>query len=384
MAQFTLSQGRALPQGSKPWYDYWVSLHDHVIQNAADIVAQGTGSAPGWGAAIDTRWSVAETSSSSSAYTATVADASGEALFTGLHHWLYSIFAANTGAATYNIGTTDGAVAIKKIDSDGNYEDPAAGDMQPKRIANLFYDGTYWILLNPPFVEKTSVGFITKNADYNILSTDLDDINTLVVLAEPTADMTIKLPANSDYSGKTIIVKVNAAASSYVITTNDISSVEVHTAYAKGDFLKIASDGTDAEILDEYVTIAGLLVMTADDAIGASSKEKVYDTDYSEETDIGGWWDATTNHRFDIGFDCRMLINPNSLGSRLELSLNGFTIVNGTAVYAAADGTWQLDLSDGDYVEIYVNNPVASTVYLRGDAAKNESRVAWHVIRRIR
>ena len=103
----------------KSEYDLVVAGFDSVETDIAALEGSVSnleaGAPPGWGAAIDTRWFVQDTSASSTTYTATLSPApTGENIQDG-----YSIeFLANnapTGASTLNVGSLDGAIPIIKV-----------------------------------------------------------------------------------------------------------------------------------------------------------------------------------------------------------------------------------------------------------------------------
>lgn len=393
MADYTIAQILATTLGETPSYPKLLAMVQHLQTHESDIsTLQGlVGGTAGWGAAIDSRWQLAETSASASAYTATVAYASGEALFTGLRFLLYDINQNNTGAATFNIGTTDGAVNIKKIDSTGAVVALAADDLDANRPADIFYDGTQWILLNPVVDEPTiptSVNVISKSANYSIVVGDLTNYDHLVVLVDcSTGGRLIDLPAPSVYSGKTITIKADAVGGGNFIRTKKSGGANFHESYAVGDFITVTSDGTNDVILDEDVTVKGMLAITSDESFSASANRKVFDASYSEEQDVGGWWDAVTNDRLNIKFDCRIEIIANLMGSA---NLVPRPYVNGSSVFDVVNGSgdsflsYQDDLSSGDYFEQYVYNSAGASKTLSGDAAKDETQLYWRVIKRLR
>lgn len=148
----TLAQIYATLYGKEPTLEEIQSLVAHVENNQTDIAAFQGASTPGWNAAIDQRWHVSETSSSATAYTAAMADASGNALANGMFIFLNDINQNNTGSATLDVGSTDGAVAIKKVDfTNATPVSLDADDLDDSRPALLIYSGaaSAWILMNP-------------------------------------------------------------------------------------------------------------------------------------------------------------------------------------------------------------------------------------------
>jgi len=149
---YSLAQIIALAKGTTNWYEYAKSGAQHGKNNQDDISALSGGGAPGWQAAIDLRWYVADTSSSTTTYTGvTKPTATGSnALFAG-YFIIFKPANNNTGASTLNVASSDGAVDIKKISS-GAKAALAAGDLDSDTYAELIFDGTDWIMLNAPVI----------------------------------------------------------------------------------------------------------------------------------------------------------------------------------------------------------------------------------------
>ncbi len=151
---YSLAQIIALAKGTTNWYEYAKSGAQHGKNNQDDIStlqsAAFSGATPGWQAAIDLRWYVADTSSSTTTYTGvTKPSATGsDSLFTG-YFIIFKPATNNTGASTLNVASSDGAVDIKKIDT-GAKAALAANDLDSDTYAELIFDGTDWIMLNAP------------------------------------------------------------------------------------------------------------------------------------------------------------------------------------------------------------------------------------------
>jgi len=151
---YSLAQIIALAKGTTNWYEYAKSGAQHGKNNQDDIStlqsAAFSGATPGWQAAIDLRWYVADTSSSTTTYTGvTKPSATGsDSLFAG-YFIIFKPANNNTGASTLNVASSDGAVDIKKISS-GAKAALAAGDLDSDTYAELIFDGTDWIMLNAP------------------------------------------------------------------------------------------------------------------------------------------------------------------------------------------------------------------------------------------
>ena len=142
---YTTAQIIALAKGTTNWYEYAKSGFQHVKNAQDDISALSGGGVPGWNAAIDSRWYVADTSSSTTTYTGvTNPTATGsDALFTG-YSIIFKPATTNTGSSTLNLGTSDGAVTIKKVSS-GTLQNLSAGDFDSDAFYLLAFDGTNWL-----------------------------------------------------------------------------------------------------------------------------------------------------------------------------------------------------------------------------------------------
>ena len=148
---YTAAEIIALAKGTANWYEYAKSGFQHVKNGQDDIStlqsAAFSGATPGWNAAIDTRWYVADTSSSTTTYTgATNPTATGsDSLFAG-YRIFFNPANTNTGASTLNVSSSDAAVDIKKI-SGGAKAALSAGDLDDNGIYELIFDGTDWIMV---------------------------------------------------------------------------------------------------------------------------------------------------------------------------------------------------------------------------------------------
>ncbi|MDP7638060.1 MAG: hypothetical protein QF577_11020, partial [Phycisphaerae bacterium] len=115
---YTTAQIIALAKGTTNWYEYAKSSAQHLKNNSDDLASLAGGGAPGFNSAIDSRWYVADSSSSTTTYTGvTNPTATGsDALATG-YSIIFKPATTNTASSTLNVGTSDGAVTIKKISS---------------------------------------------------------------------------------------------------------------------------------------------------------------------------------------------------------------------------------------------------------------------------
>ena len=162
----TLEQILALPAGHTPTLPVMRDLVQYIINNR-DAIAVIDPSPPIWQAPGDTRGVLVETGGVADVYTATWADASGNNLFEGLRVILHGVAATNTGACTLNIGSLEGAVAIKKQTPAGAVN-PEAGDM-PLAGCELYYSAaeSAWLMTDPVHVSQIVTTTLGDVADYN-------------------------------------------------------------------------------------------------------------------------------------------------------------------------------------------------------------------------
>ena len=243
---YTLAQIIALAKGTTNWYNYAKSTAQHG-KNAQDDIstlqsAAFSGATPGWNAAIDTRWYVVDSSSSTTTYTGTTSPTAtgSDSLFTG-YFIVFKAATTNTGTSTLNVGSADGAVNIKKMSS-GAKAALTAGDLDSDNFAELIFDGTDWILLNPPAAapDTTSLeddiailGFkVAANgslAKYNLVDQTIDDFqDTSGVNAGGSTNESRN--ASNYYSGA-----VAGTVTGGTITTHGVYTV--HTFTANGNFI---------------------------------------------------------------------------------------------------------------------------------------------------
>ena len=142
---YTTAQIIALAKGTTNWYEYAKSSAQHLKNNSDDLASLSGGGAPGFNSAIDTRWYVADTSSSTTTYTgvSNPTATGSDALATG-YSIIFKPATTNTASSTLNLGTSDGAVTIKKVSS-GTLQTLSAGDFDSDAFYLLAYDGTQWL-----------------------------------------------------------------------------------------------------------------------------------------------------------------------------------------------------------------------------------------------
>jgi hypothetical protein len=94
----------------------------------------------GWGVAIDTRWYLTATGTDTYSATPSGTPTAADALSAGQVYWL-TVANANTGAATLNLGTSEGAEPIEKIVG-GSLTALDAGDLDPDKPTMIVYNAS--------------------------------------------------------------------------------------------------------------------------------------------------------------------------------------------------------------------------------------------------
>lgn len=147
----TLQQLYDTEAGTEPWYLEYQDIISFLASHAADISALSGGGTPAFGGPIDLRWYLADTASSGTTYTGSPANLpSGSDTVTTGQFYFFVPATTNTGAATLNIGTVEGAIDFNKI-VDGVKSALSAGDLVALSPTFIIYDGSDWIVnLNAP------------------------------------------------------------------------------------------------------------------------------------------------------------------------------------------------------------------------------------------
>jgi len=218
--------------------------------------------------------------------------------------------------------------------------------------------------------------------------------HTIVSTNSSGASITLTLPTIAQLNNKLVTVSVRQdPAGNFVKLVESDGSTEVWTGYALGDFCTITSNGAGYDVIAEDSTVYGYLALTSPESISANSSQKVFDVNYSEETDVGGWWDAVTNHRLTAAYPCLLQCTGYFEGAAtipmvMELLVNGTASVNkaagGSTGEHATYHSWQLELAASDTVVVNAFNDSSSNQNLVGAAGKQRTQFRWNVIRRIR
>jgi len=173
-ANETLDQLLATPMGFKPTYTKLTDIIEHIKTNQAAITGnfdaiEALGGAPvTWPRASDTAVTLPELDGVADVYRCAMAGASVDvSLYEGAYVRLYGAI-SNSGASTLDVATSDGAVAILKMDAEGGLVPLSAGDM-PSKMAVLLYSSAGWILMNPAsaFSNHVVTSVLGDATDYN-------------------------------------------------------------------------------------------------------------------------------------------------------------------------------------------------------------------------
>ena len=151
MTKYTLEEIIALPMGTTPWYEQNQGAYRH-IKNWTDFVSGlAGGGEPGFGAPVDIRWYVQDTSGSSVNYKGVTRPAvqPGDQIQRG-HTIILDAEFGNTGACTVDIGLDSGPIVIKQMgDIDPDSDNYGKIDCEPATVFGptlMVYDGEHFVL----------------------------------------------------------------------------------------------------------------------------------------------------------------------------------------------------------------------------------------------
>jgi len=149
MTTYTLQQLVDTTKGTKPWFEQWNDLANYVKTNAADISNLAVGSAPGFGSAFDSRFTVNDTGAVNTiTFTPTPAPIATDSLVAGMF-WIVKPNHNCTGTTTITVGLIPGTTPARKSDDNGNIIELGANDYITNRHAIFVFDGTQFLLANP-------------------------------------------------------------------------------------------------------------------------------------------------------------------------------------------------------------------------------------------
>lgn len=301
---------------------------------------------------------------------------------------------ANAGAMTLKVDD----LAAKPVRIGGVAT--AGGEFAAGVVYLLTYDAgnDRFDAIGPSSGTKT---LAAKDADYTLQAGDLGGL-TVVPIDIDGQDVDVKeLPLGSMKGVVRYVVSHwDGVGDTYQARVIDASDTEVATLYAEGDFVDIAYDGATRTLGPERVTVEGYVPLTANHNVnnGAALEEKVWTANLSVDKNIGGFGDFVTNFRIDALFDCVLHVRVKKVEDKsysshlwMQLRVNGAEIDDDGEYGNKGDGfeddrfDWILDLSGGDYVEVYGrNHDTADDARLMGNVNKNQSKLWWWLERRRR
>jgi hypothetical protein len=277
----TLSQLLSATRGKQLWYDEYYSIVRHLLSHEDALGSLSVGSPPGVFAPYDTRFYVTQAGFAGNAYTAALSPvATGEAIPTG-YGIVFTPDDGNTGAATLDVGSTDGAVAVKKY-SGGTKQHLAAGDLVAGVPVRLVFDGTDWMATDVPQVIRanTTITVDSSGADFTTVGAALTSLAVFRIAAGVTVtiDVAAGTFAESEITcahpqGRQIQIRGDSAAT----TTLSFSADAENGFVADGPYC-LDIDG---------VTI--LSTSTSKDAVTARNGGKL---ELGSDVVIDGWGDG--------------------------------------------------------------------------------------------
>ena len=152
---------------------------------------------------------------------------------------------------------------------------------------------------------EDSVKVLSKSGDYTILPADVSSVGTLYVLVDASAaTRTITLPTPANYSGVVIKIVTTVDPGTNSVIVNNSSAAELWTMYELGDFYEVISDGTNNKKVAGHTSIYGYIItVTASQYAGTGGIVNMFDASSSVQSNVGGFWDSTTDYRVEVPAD---------------------------------------------------------------------------------
>jgi hypothetical protein len=207
--------------------------------------------------------------------------------------------------------------------------------------------------------------------------------------------MVVNLPTPASFQTTVISVvssTTHGAGNSIVIKDSDDN--EVYTLYHKGDHCEFVSDGTNTlRAGNEHATIRGSVALTADVTIAGNTYVDIFNgadaANYSVEEDIGGGW-STANDDWTVPYTGRYWFGGHFAAggyiSGFFIYKDGTALTTGKGTEILYGGATQsnlyISLTAGEVITWWAGGTDAATVYVAGDAAKNETQAMWWMVRR--
>jgi hypothetical protein len=206
-----------------------------------------------------------------------------------------------------------------------------------------------------------------------ITASDTLDANDSILLCNNSSDITLTLPAAASNTDQIYTIKkIGANANTVTLDGNGAETIDgatTHVLYVEDDWVRIICDGSNWHIVAGYEEphVARVHREAAQSVNSASATKIAVDV---AEVNIGGMADVTTNDRVDILRTGRYLVSvfvqfPNiddAENVQVRSHVNGAISHYYQSLSSAADQTVMagatqiLELSAGDYVELYVSH----------------------------
>jgi len=233
-------------------------------------------------------------------------------------------------------------------------------------------------------VDKT-INIISTAVNYPIVAGDLSLSGTIIEGDATLGNITVTLPTIAELNGKIVTVIADVDPAGNALITNKSTGTELHTSYAKGDFLAVTSNGVKYILLDERVTIEGKIAKTAYLVILAGTTVNPFNADMAVMSNVGGLFDAVTNFRLETTASYKVEINygvVTDLYSKVSPNHNGTNLL--TSTVKPTTGLFVIDMLAGEYIAPEVVNQTGTNGSFYGNVNKKESFFSWRVLGRIR
>jgi len=245
---------------------------------------------------------------------------------------------------------------------------------------------------------SATVSIDDTDSVYTIIAGNLSPVRHTILVDISAGNVDIKELALANMSGnvRVVIQTDDGTGATYRCRLLDSASSEVWTGHLEGDFVEFYYDGTTRILLDERFTAEVDLRLTADDAIAATTTEKIFDAGYNVKKNKGGYWDSATNHRMDLPafamqLDVRGTLFQSNPGRQAYLIpyINGTPHIDAAASSTTSNGpavsgyAWLIDAPASATLEFYARRAGSDGGNIMGDAAEDETMVTVKV-RRVR
>lgn len=205
-------------------------------------------------------------------------------------------------------------------------------------------------------------------------TTTLNQTHNVVLASDASGDFTITLPAAASNSGKVYYIKkTNSSENEITIDGNGGETIDGATTvvlYVQYDAIRILCDGSNWHIIDDE-RIPHSCSLRRNSGQTISNTTATYIDFNSEDFDVGGIGDPSTNYRIDIKRAGKYLISgylsQTGLGDQKSLIIR--IVVNGTAeqlneeTQSETNTGTRTSVSCSKIMELAANDYVELTIY---------------------